>query len=70
MSRIEYWLGHAEDIVMGLFSAIAILIVFYQVVTRYFIPSMLTDWGGEGGDLSDDHSGFNRGQPSGSRGPP
>lgn len=47
MSRIERVLGQAEDIVMGLFSAIAILIVFYQVVTRYFLPSMLTDWGGE-----------------------
>ena len=47
MSFIEHWLGRIEDTVMGLFSAIAIFIVIYQVVARYFIPSILTDWGGE-----------------------
>lgn len=42
----KYW-SKLEDIFMGIFSAMALLIICYEVIARYFFPSILTDWGSE-----------------------
>ncbi|HUS97976.1 MAG TPA: TRAP transporter small permease [Hyphomicrobiaceae bacterium] len=39
--------GIAEDTVIGVFSAIALMLICYEVVVRYFFPTYLTDWGSE-----------------------
>jgi C4-dicarboxylate transporter DctQ subunit len=39
--------GVIEDAIIGVFSAIALMLVCYEVVVRYFFPRYLTDWGSE-----------------------
>ncbi|MDD9855792.1 MAG: TRAP transporter small permease [Gammaproteobacteria bacterium] len=47
MNRIERLWGRAEDLVIGLFSLIALGLVCFEVLARYFVPSILPDWGAE-----------------------
>ena len=39
--------GFIEDTIIGVFAAIALMFVCYEVVVRYFFPTYLTDWGSE-----------------------
>ncbi len=47
MDSIERIWGRIEDAVMGVLAGCALLLICYEVVVRYFIPSWLTDWGAE-----------------------
>ena len=47
MSRTERVWGTIEDLVIGAFSLLALGLVCFEVVARYFIPSILPDWGAE-----------------------
>ena len=47
MNRIVKALSRFETLVMGCVAGVAILLVVYEVLARYLVPSMLTDWGGE-----------------------
>lgn len=47
MNAIVKALVRFETLVMGCVAGASILLVVYEVVARYFVPSMLTDWGGE-----------------------
>ncbi|MFV0298436.1 MAG: TRAP transporter small permease [Hyphomicrobiaceae bacterium] len=41
------WLVHLENLLMALFSLATLGLVSYEVVARYFVPQLLTDWGME-----------------------
>lgn len=47
MTRIERIWGRVEDWVIGLFSIIALGLVCFEVLARYFVPAILPDWGAE-----------------------
>jgi len=47
MNRIVRALTRFETLLMGGVAGVAILLVVYEVVARYLVPSMLTNWGGE-----------------------
>lgn len=47
ISGIERIWGRLEDWVIGLFSIIALGLVCFEVLARYFVPSILPDWGAE-----------------------
>lgn len=47
MDRFERIWGTIEDWIMGAFAASALALICYEVVARYFFPSMLKDWGSE-----------------------
>lgn len=47
MTTFEKYWGYVEDTVIGVFSSVALLLVCYEVVVRYFFPAYLTDWGAE-----------------------
>ena len=44
---IEKIWGMIEDAIIGVFSAIALLLICYEVVVRYLFPQYLSDWGFE-----------------------
>lgn len=44
---IERIWDRIEDLFLGLFSAAALLLICWEVVVRYFVPSLLTDWSSE-----------------------
>lgn len=47
LTTFEKVWGYIEDAIIGIFAAIALLLVCYEVGARYFVPSYLTDWGSE-----------------------
>lgn len=47
MTRIERIWGRLEDWVIGLFSIVALGLVCFEVLARYFVPAILPDWGAE-----------------------
>lgn len=47
MTRFERLWGHVEDALMAILGTAALLLICYEVVARYFVPSMLFDWGAE-----------------------
>ncbi len=47
LSRAERVWGGIEDTLIGVFSTLALGLVCFEVVARYFVPSILPDWGAE-----------------------
>lgn len=47
MSRIEIIWGKLEDVVMAIFSLNGLGLIFFEIVARYFVPSILPSWGAE-----------------------
>ncbi len=47
MTGLERIWGRIEDTIIGIFSAIALGLVCFEVLARYFVPSILPDWGSE-----------------------
>ena len=43
---LRYW-AKTEDVLMGIFAMMALALICFEVVVRYFYPAMLPDWGSE-----------------------
>lgn len=47
MSKAERIWGKVEDAAIGVCSLLALALVCFEVLARYFIPAILPDWGAE-----------------------
>jgi C4-dicarboxylate transporter DctQ subunit len=47
VNKLEKVWDKAEELIIGVFSLIALGLIVFEVVARYFIPSILPDWGAE-----------------------